>query len=433
MMSTEPNRPADQEQTIGSTLLEMVTRFYEGIFTESSAEERVPSILSEAARVFEADIATWFLVTEDRTQLRLVDVYNDLKRAATVPAQPYTLNWDAESEENVEGLTAWTAISGRPLHVPSLESLIGEHRTAHAGRWDRWLYPEGIRNERSGFLCMYAVPLLLPIKGSPRENVVGVLKMERRKMKGDILRKEFTKADLDSFNIIARIIGFAYFHSERQKSLTLADIGHALIRPLGDVAFALDVVSAELADAPPELRQSQARVEAATTMLRSLSGMLSLAKESHNQPLQHHEVDVRADLCSHLEAFTLTSGRKVIDRSKGTLEPIRLTRRSHAALVNIAINLVDNATRNSPMHSEVTVRIDRSGAALLLVVENPGEAISGDIMNDAMALPDAPTRFKGLPRSYQLATRNGWTLTYKPGEGVNRFDLTVPYPFEDGA
>ena len=46
-------------------LLDMVTRFYQGVFT-LSPDELFGQILTEAAKVFGADIATWFLVTEDR-------------------------------------------------------------------------------------------------------------------------------------------------------------------------------------------------------------------------------------------------------------------------------------------------------------------------------------------------------------------------------
>ena len=407
-----------------SILLEMVTRFYEGIFT-GSAEEQVPTILSEAAKVFEADIATWFLVTEDRSQLRLVDVYNDLGNPEErPPARPYTLNWDAKSETEVKGLTAWTAISGDPLHVPSIRSLTVTHGRCHAGRWDEWLYPKGIRDPRSGFLCMYAVPLFQPIVGPPRDRVVGVLKMERRRMKGDKPRSRFTHTDLESFNVIARIMGFAYFHSERQKSLTLADIGHVLIRPLGDVALSLDTLLLDrslLAD-----HHARSQVETSIKMLRGLSRLLSLAKESYNQPTLSESVKIVENLRLQSEPIAATSGRAIRVEADPQIGPIVLTKRSHAALMNVTINLLQNATQNSPVKSEVVLRLSRAPDVLVLSVDNRGSVVPDRTIEDAKATTDPAPRFRGLPRSYQLAARNGWNLEYISHEGANRFTLTVP-------
>jgi len=421
-----------QQKGVSSTLLDMVTGFYEGIFV-GSAEEQVPTILSEAAKVFQADIATWFLVTEDRTQLRLVDVYNDLgKSTERPPAEPYVLNWKAKSENDVKGLTAWTAISGEPLHVSSLKSLTQEHGTAHAGRWDEWLYPgkQGIRDPKSGFLCMYAVPLFLPTPGPAKDRVVGVLKMERRRtsLKTGKLRECFTQADLEAFNVIARIMGFAYFHSERQRSLTLADIGHALIRPIGDVAFSLEAVADELSTRKADIEHAKSAVGKGTKMLRSLASMLTIAKESHNQPLKQKHVNITKDLANHIEAYSLVLGRRVVDCSNGAVEPFAMTKRSYAALINVAINLIDNASRAAPMHSKVEVTVKRTKDKLLLFVENEGLAIATRTLEDAMRVQDAPIRFQGLPRSYQLAARNGWHLQYRRvrGKKRNRFELTVP-------
>jgi GAF domain len=407
-----------------STLLEMVTRFYEGIFT-GSAEEQVQTILSEAARVFEADIATWFLVTEDRSHLRLVDVYNDLgDPEARPPAQPYDLNWDARSEEDVHGLTAWTAVSGEPLHVPSIHSLAKVHEKCHAGRWDEWLYPKGIQDPSSGFLCMYAVPLLQPTVGPPRERVVGVLKMERRRMKEDRRRNCFTRSDLESFNVIARIMGFAYFHSERQRSLTLADIGHNLIRPIGDAAFSLDTL---LSDAESGVDgHSRLQIKTACNMLRALSRMLAVAKESYNKPLELEQVDVVQDLSAQTEPISASSGRRIRIQRDGQLDPITLTKRSHAALINVVINLLQNATQNSPHNSEVIVNIVRRENDLCLSIENMGSQIPADTIERARSSADQNQRFRGLPRSFQLASRNGWNLDYAARERANRFTLILP-------
>jgi hypothetical protein len=402
----------------------MVTRFYEGIFTES-AEEQIPTILSEAAKVFEADIATWFLVTEDRSQLRLVDVYNDLGNPQTrPPAKPYDLNWSAKSEREVQGLTAWTAISGEPLHVPSLRSLTVTHGQCHAGRWDEWLYPKGIAHPKSGFLCMYAVPLFQPIVAPLRERAVGVLKMERRRMKGGKPRSRFTVTDLESFNVIARIMGFAYFHSERQKSLTLADIGHVLIRPLGDVALSLDTLLTDHEAIVDEFAIYQ--IESAAKMLRALSRLLSLAKESYNQPTLTEVASVTGDLLMQSEPIEIMSGREIEFHATDNIGAVTFTKRSHAAFINIAVNLLQNATQNAPRRSRVKLFVERKEDNVVLTIENIGEMISDATITEAKAKADATPSFRGLPRSYQLAARNNWQLDYSSNNGTNQFRLTIP-------
>jgi len=45
-----------------------------------------------------------------------------------------------------------------------------------------------------------------------RERVVGVLKMERRRFRKQV----FTKEERQAFDVIAKIMGFAYLHAERQ-------------------------------------------------------------------------------------------------------------------------------------------------------------------------------------------------------------------------
>lgn len=430
---TKSKADSTEKSGLSSILLDMATRFYEGILT-GTAEEQVSAILSEAARLFEADIATWFLVTEDRTQLRLVDVYNDLGLPEKRPqAGTYTLNWDAKSEREVQGLTAWAAISGEPLYVPSIDSLLRDHGKCHAGKWDEWLYPgqNGVHDPESGFLCMYVVPLFSPLPGppEPKETVVGVLRMERRNMKGNKKRKKFSQLEIESINVIARIIGFAYFHSERQKSLTLADIGHTLIRPLGDVAFSLDTISSSLTDMPirsDQIEHTRVQIDAAARMLRSLSSMLLLAKESYRTPLEPEEVDICHDLSIQRDALSLQLGRKIAIYAPHNIAPIKLTKRSLSALMNIALHLLQNAAQNSPPNSEVAILVQSAKNKLILEIENTSSEVPNDIIKSAMATSEITPSFAGLPRSYQLAARNGWDLEYLRRNEKNVFRLVIP-------
>ena len=421
-----------KEAMISVPLLEMVTRFYEGIYT-GSGEGPVQTILSEAARVFQADIATWFLVTENQKKLRLIDVYNDLgKPAERPPVEPYELNWEATSENEVSGLTAWVAVSGEALYVPSFNILVEQHGKCHAGRWDDWLYPGGIDHPESGFLCMYAVPLVLPLaEGRPQKKVVGVLKMERRRMKDNRKREKFKDTEIESFNVIARIMGFAYFHNERQKTLTLADIGHALIRPLGDVAVSLDAVALDFSEESFNIEHAKVQVESASIVLRSLSRIMSIAKESYHDPVSLNSVDVYADLEPQGKAIYLSSGREIKISRKKVIGKIEMAKHDHAALLNIAINLLQNAAQNAPFKSQVEMVINRTDKELILIVKNQGIEVRPDILDSARQKPDTHQSFRGLPRSFQLAAQKNWELLYHREDQKNCFQLKVPVNFKE--
>ncbi len=416
-----------KKPTISVPLLEMVTRFYEGIYT-GSGEGPVQTILSEAARVFQADIATWFLVTENQKKLRLIDVYNDLgKPAERPPVAPYDLNWEATSEDDVSGLTAWVAVSGEALYVPSFDSLTVQHKKCHAGKWDDWLYPKGIDHPESGFLCMYAVPLVLPLgEGRPRQKVVGVLKMERRRMKDNQKREKFSDTEIESFNVIARIMGFAYFHNERQKTLTLADIGHALIRPLGDVAVSLDALAIDFSEESFNIEHARVQVESASKVLRSLSRIMSIAKESYHDPVSLNNVDVYKDLELQGEAIYLSSGKEINISQKQIIGMINMAKHDHAALLNIAINLLQNAAQNALFKSQVEMIIDRTDKELILIVKNRGIEVRPEILDSARQKSDTQQSFRGLPRSYQLAAQKNWELLYYREDQKNCFRLNVP-------
>lgn len=402
-------------------LLEMVTRFYQSIFT-LSPEELIPQILTEAAKVFKADIATWFLVSEDRTQLRLVDVYNERgERTLRPEIEPYDLNWNVSAESRVRGVTAWVAVSGKPLFVPSLDSLLNEHGDAHMGKWDKWLYPERIEDPNSGFLCLYAVPLFLPIE-TPiiQDRIVGVLKVERRAYRKEV----FTEEERKAFDVIANVMGFAYIHSERQKSLTLLDIGHTLIRPLGDVAISLDIVAACLHE---DQTYEKKELDAACKRLRGLSKMLTIAKDSFNEPKVTTTVSLREVIAPQLDVFSLSSGRLVSYLPKN--DPIiTINKRALAALLTIVVNLVDNAIRYSIKGSKIEVQCFVENRNVILRIENKGLEIPKRDLNGIHPTQDRPEIFRGLPRSYQLAARNGWELKYLYVQNINRFDVIIPLP-----
>jgi len=160
-------------------------------------------------------------------------------------------------------------------------------------------------------------------------------------------------------------------------------------------------------------------------MLRSLAMILAIAKEGYNDPLTVLEGDLAATIQPMLDAYNLTSGRRVHVAPGVGVCTASLSRRALAALVTIVESLVDNATRNSPLGSEVTVQWERGESSVVFDVANEGSAVVPAVGGKP---PEADRRelFKGLPRSYQLAERNGWELKYQRHGERNHFRLEVP-------
>jgi hypothetical protein len=402
-------------------LQEMVTRFYQSIFTRDP-EKLVPTILSETASVFEADIATWFLVTEDKKQLVLVDVYNDRGERTRPAIEPYDLNWDASSETDIKGLTASVAISGKPLFVDSLISL--EKHKEHKGKWDKWLYPDGVKDPMSGFLCLYAVPLFLPVDTkNNRDKIVGVVKLERRMHR----KRSFSEEERKAFDVIANIMGFAYIHSERQRALTLIDIGHTLIRPLGDVAFSLELVAIRLGKDKEKFKGPIQRLNESADKLRGLSQMLSIVKDSFNNPTELTNINLNDFLGSQAKIFSLQTNHDVVNVSKSEKNMIiDLTKMASAALMNLWSNLIDNAIRNSDRGTKIEYWYSRKGNDVTITLKNKGLKIPDTVINRAQDLQHEPDLFKGLPRAYQLAVRNGWKIDYERNGNFNIFSIVIP-------
>jgi signal transduction histidine kinase len=163
------------------------------------------------------------------------------------------------------------------------------------------------------------------------------------------------------------------------------------------------------------------------TMLRSLSTMLKIAKESYNEPLKILRVDITRDLRLQCGAISAASGREIKLTTHGSTALLSLNQRSYANLMNVVMNLLQNATQNSPHRSEVELIIERREDELILSVENLGFAISKKIIDEAQVAVERGDYFRGLPRSCQLAARNGWELDYVRLTDKNRLTLTVPY------
>ena len=159
---------------------------------------RALEVVRQTALRHAADIATLFEV-ENGSQLNLAAgfVLLDGKEISLPSKKLYQLQWDSRSPR---GLTAKVAITGEPLRVDSLSEL--RACSEHVGAWDEHVYPQGIDDPQTGFGCLYAVPLRTSQERTPRESVIGVLKIERR-----CNRPTFDESDRTAFELVAAHLG----------------------------------------------------------------------------------------------------------------------------------------------------------------------------------------------------------------------------------
>ena len=159
----------------------MCGKFVEALYDVDSPFEFATTLVKATAQHYSADIATLFRVSPSKTEL-VAEAGYDQKGELLQARALYSLPWEAAREADMHGggLTAWVAVSGNPLFIKTPEELLDRNmHPAHRGAWDQELHPTG--PDRT-FGCLYAVPLRVGQK-EPRESVIGVYKIERRKDK----------------------------------------------------------------------------------------------------------------------------------------------------------------------------------------------------------------------------------------------------------
>jgi len=199
------------------------------------------------------------------------------------------------------------------------------------------------------------------------------------------------------------------------------DIGHALIRPLADVALSLDFV---LEDLKSDQSHEKATIEDNAKKLRGLCKMLAIAKDSFNDPDGIEDIDLSDLLSTHGEVLSLLSGRKLNYPNKAY--NIIFSKRELAAFNNIIL-ICWKCHSILPKGSTVDIHyLADSNDKLFLRIQNEAPEVMKNIIKRLKVLKVVQI-FTGLARSYQLAARNGWKIEYNFIDNKNQFDLIIPH------
>ena len=192
-----------------------------------------------------------------------------------------------------------------------------------------------------------------------------------------------------------------------QERRFIADAAHELRTPL--TALSLQVQNLSRADSLPEYQQRlqplQKGLERFAHLLEQLLGLARQQATSPNSELVNL-VDTARQM---LEDLYPMAERKNIDFGLDAPSPIWV-QGSPAAIYSLLRNVVDNALRYSPEHSEVTISVRSEGSDVLLEVMDSGSGIpiaeSERVFDPFYRIPGTQEAGSGLGLSIVRAIAN---------------------------
>ncbi|MBU3673964.1 MAG: HAMP domain-containing histidine kinase [Solirubrobacteraceae bacterium] len=159
---------------------------------------------------------------------------------------------------------------------------------------------------------------------------------------------------------------------ERQREF-VADASHELRTPLTSVLANLELLSGELEG--DDRDAAEAALRSTRRMRRIVADLLLLARSDAGSEPVRSRVDmgkVAAEAAA--EAGTLASGHELTVDAPSGIEVSGDSDELH----RVVLNLVENATLHTPAGTRITVRVERDGARVRVVVEDDGPGIPAD-------------------------------------------------------
>lgn len=431
-------------------VLELLTKIAEVIFITDDPLSQAYEIVRQTALSHAADIASLFLVEEHARIVLKAGVAYFRGREITLPkVHTYEIDWDATSEADMagKGLTAFVAANGMALSIESYEELSNmQLHPAHSGRWDKLIYPEGVDHPETGFGCLYAVPLRRPPRGTPRDTVIGVFKIERRRN-----RPPFDRDDRKIFDLVAAHLSLLLQTYYRIQNRIFSDLAHAIGGGLGrthvmlttcqellrhrhrDPNMVLDLISEELNSAIEIMTRACRRMDLVIDASRNPQRM---TEESIGSLWESIVSDVELKL--HLK---LDSSKVILDLNSPITNKTKLHLHAleYSDLTSVLGNLLDNAIQYGVNQEPVTVSImlfeDENRIKLVFRVVDRGQGIKPDIIEAVKTTSyggiyplteiEDKKRGTGLFRVFELGKQHNWQINYKFDNG-SIFEIITP-------
>jgi signal transduction histidine kinase len=442
---------AQIEQTVGrqEDVFSLLSQIAGLIFETENPLSHAYEIVRQTAISQKADISTLFVVEQNTLVLKGgVAFLRGNEMELPKPSPIYQLDWSVKRAEDMEkrGLTAFVAVSGQSLSISSLKELL-EHPTHH-GRWDKYIYPDpkGIYNLETGFGCMYAVPIKRSQKGEPRDTVLGVFKIERRKN-----RPLFSDQDKRIFDLVAAHLSLLLQTYYRAQNRVFSDVAHAigggLGRSLSTLTMCQDVIAHR--DTKPDAAFDYLKsalphaVEMLGKAIQRLESVLNAARDPTKTTIEtiqrlwasvRTEVELKANI-----KLNETKAEFLLDPPLSMETTLQLPSLQYLDLSSILGNLLDNAVRHSGASAPVLLRLsldkkDRNSLLVFEVTDN-GKGIHPEVVKglentaygEVFHLPGTTGvgSGTGLRRIYGLANLNKWVVTCTSDNGT-RFRIETP-------
>lgn len=151
-----------------SLYLETVEELMRSTVTAEDFEDLSQKIVDKCADFLTTEICTlWRKVKEDGQDKLILAASKGFTRPPGEPIPSYTLNWNAQKDDEIEGLTAWIAIRKQSKCFNSISELCTH--PSYRGTLDKLAW---IGMDAQRFRCLIGVPLLV------NKEIVGVIKWE---------------------------------------------------------------------------------------------------------------------------------------------------------------------------------------------------------------------------------------------------------------
>ncbi|MBD2101426.1 PAS domain S-box protein [Leptolyngbya sp. FACHB-261] len=229
---------------------------------------------------------------------------------------------------------------------------------------------------------------------------------------------------------------------EKLKSELVATVSHEIRMPIATVATAI----AALKSLAPQLSPEATKVldiseRESRRLARLVNSLLDFAKlDSGTYRWREEPVDLKAILLQAVQATQPLYENRHIQLHCALAEPTFEVCGDSDRLVQLVINLLDNAAKFSPMHTQVWLSLERQDQQAMVSVRDQGPGIPDEQQLNVFELFSQMQEPNGKrPRGIglglylcrQIAQHHGGYLTVQsqPGQG-STFSLSLPLYFE---
>jgi two-component system, OmpR family, sensor histidine kinase KdpD len=221
--------------------------------------------------------------------------------------------------------------------------------------------------------------------------------------------------------------------ADRLKDALLMSVSHDLRTPLTTIKALAHAISADGDDRALTIEEEADRLN------RLVADLLDLSRLASGALSVSAELNAAEDLLGvALERVSGAAGKRAIEVSLDTSEPLLLGRFDFTHSLRVLVNLVENALKYSPADTPIEIGAHRAGDAReyleFTVADRGGGIPDGEqarifepFYRPAGSVPDAGSAGLGLSIARRLAEAQGGALYYAPRPGGGScFALRVP-------